>query len=122
MAQENFFSLSDLSDGIQRELAEGLSTRIFVGEQAMLSIVTIEPNASGSTHSHPEEQWGYLLTGNGVRTQGGREVPVKAGDFWRTPGGEPHSFKGGPDGATVLDFFAPPRAEYKKAGEGFGAG
>ena len=48
MTQENFFSLSDLSGGIPRELAEGLSTRIFVGEQAMLSIVTIEPNASGS--------------------------------------------------------------------------
>jgi quercetin dioxygenase-like cupin family protein len=122
MAQENFFSLSDLGAGIPRELAEGLSTRIFVGEQAMLSIVTIEPNASGSTHSHPEEQWGYLLKGNGVRTQGDREVPVKAGDFWRTPGGEPHSFKGGSVGATVLDFFAPPREEYKKAGKGFGAG
>jgi len=116
MALENFLSLSDLSDGIPRELAEGLSTRIFVGEQAMLSIVTIEPNASGSTHSHPEEQWGYLLQGCGVRT------PVKAGDFWRTPGGVPHSFKGGPEGATVLDFFAPPRAEYKEAGKGFGAG
>ena len=122
MTQENFFSLSDLSRGIPRELSEGLSTRIFVGEQAMLSIVSIEPNASGSTHSHPEEQWGYLLEGSGLRSQGGQEVPVKAGDFWRTPGGVPHSFTGGPDGATVLDVFAPPRAEYKKAGKGFGAG
>ena len=122
MAQENFFSLSDLSGGIPRELAEGLSTRIFVGEQAMLSIVTIEPNASGSTHSHPEEQWGFLLEGSGVRTQDGRKVPVKAGDFWRTPGGVRHSFKGGPEGATVLDVFAPPREEYRKAGKGFGAG
>ena len=122
MAQENFFSLSDLSGGIPRQLAEGLSTRIFAGEQAMLSIVSIEPNASGNTHSPPEEQWGYLLKGGGVRTQGGLEVPVKAGDFWRTPGGVPHSFKGGPEGATVLDFFAPPRTEYKKAGQGFGAG
>ncbi len=122
MAQENFFSLSDLNGGIPRELAEGLSTRIFVGDQAMLSIVTIGPNASSSTHSHPEEQWGYLLKGDGTRTQGGREVSVKTGDFWRTPGGVPHSFKGGSEGATVLDFFAPPRAEYKKAGKEFGAG
>ena len=122
MTQENFFSLSDLSGGIPRELAEGLSTRIFVGDQAMLSIVTIGPNASGSTHSHPEEQWGYLLKGGGVRTQDGREVLVKSGDFWRTPGGVPHSFKGGPEGATVLDIFAPPRAAYKKSGTGFGAG
>lgn len=120
MPQENFFSISDLSGGIPRELAEGLSTRIFVGEQAMLSIVTIEPNTSGSPHSHPEEQWGYLLKGSGVRTQDGREVLVEAGDFWRTPGGVTHSFKGGAEGATVIDFFAPPRADYKRAGKGFG--
>ncbi len=120
MMLENFYSLSDLSNGIPRELAEGLSTRIFVGEQAMLSIVTIEPNANGNSHSHPEEQWGYLLKGSGVRTQAGQEVQVKVGDFWRTPGGVPHSFKGGAEGATVLDLFAPPREEYKKAGKGFG--
>ncbi len=121
MSQENFFSLSDTSAGIPRELAEGLTTRIFVGEQAMLSIVTVEPNATGRTHSHAEEQWGFLLKGGGVRTQDGRDVSVTAGDFWRTPGGVTHNFKAGPQGATVLDVFAPPREEYKSAGKGFGA-
>ena len=86
----------------------------------MLSVVTIEPNAAGSTHSHPEEQWGYLIEGSGIRTQGGQSVNVVAGDFWRTPGGVSHSFRGGPEGATVLDIFAPPREEYKQAGSGFG--
>ena len=122
MVEEHFFSLSDLERGIFRELSDGLSTRIFVGEQAMLSIVTIAPNAAGKIHSHPEEQWGFLLEGAGVRIQDGREVPVTQGDFWRTPGGIAHGFRGGPDGATVLDVFAPPRAEYKQAGKGFGTG
>jgi quercetin dioxygenase-like cupin family protein len=121
MATENFFNLSDTTQGIVRQLGEGLSTRVFPGEQAMLSLVTIEPNAQGGTHSHPEEQWGVLLEGSGVRSQGGEDVPVKVGDFWRTPGGVPHSFRGGPEGARVLDVFAPPRAEYRKAGSGFGA-
>jgi quercetin dioxygenase-like cupin family protein len=120
MAAENFFNLSDTSQGIARQLGEGLSTRVFPGEQAMLSLVTIEPNAQGSTHSHPEEQWGVLLEGEGVRSQGGEEVPVKSGDFWRTPGGVAHSFRAGPSGAKVLDVFAPPREEYRKAGSGFG--
>ena len=100
--------------------AEGVSTRVFPGEQAMLSLVTIEPNAEGRLHSHPEEQWGVMLEGEGVRTQGGEEVPVKKGDFWRTPGGVPHSFRAGPSGAKVLDVFAPPREEYRQAGSGFG--
>ncbi|MCH9012015.1 MAG: cupin domain-containing protein [Proteobacteria bacterium] len=120
MAVENFFNLSDPDQGIPRQLAEGIATRVFPGDQAMLSLVTIEPNAEGRMHSHPEEQWGILLEGEGVRVQGGVEVAVKKGDFWRTPGGVPHSFRAGPSGATVLDVFAPPREEYRKAGSGFG--
>ncbi len=119
MAVENFFNLSDPSQGIVRQLGKGLSTRVFPGAQAMLSLVTIEPNAQGSLHSHPEEQWGMLLEGSGVRSQGGEEVPVEAGDFWRTPGGVPHAFRAGPSGAKVLDVFAPPREEYREAGSGF---
>ena len=119
MAVENFFNLSDPDQGIPRQLAEGIATRVFPGDQAMLSLVTIEPNAEGRMHSHPEEQWGILLEGEGVRVQGGVEVAVKKGDFWRTPGGVPHSFRAGPSGATVLDVFAPPREEYRQAGSGF---
>ena len=59
--EDYFFNIHDLSRGIQRELTEGVSTRIFPGEQAMLSVVSIEPNARGTIHSHPEEQWGFLL-------------------------------------------------------------
>ena len=35
---ENFFNLDDLSQGIARNLAKGVSTRIFPGDQAMLSV------------------------------------------------------------------------------------
>lgn len=117
----NFFNLDDPSLGIQRELAPGLSARIFVGDQAMLSVVTIAPNAEGSIHSHPQEQWGVMLEGDGVRTQDGEEYPVKAGDFWCTPGGVTHGLRAGPDGARVLDIFSPPRDEYRKSGAGYGA-
>ena len=57
--EDYFFNIHDLSRGIQRELTEGVSTRIFPGEQAMLSVVSIEPNARGTIHSHPEEQWDF---------------------------------------------------------------
>jgi len=115
------FNLHDLSQGIQRELAEGISTRIFVGDQAMLSVVRIQPHSTGSVHSHPQEQWGVLLEGECVRIQGDEEVEMKSGDFWRTPGGVPHGIRTGAVGATVLDVFAPPRDEYRKGGSGFGS-
>ena len=119
-SEQNFFNLDDTTQGILRELAPGLTTRIFVGDHAMLSVVTIEPNAEGQVHSHPQEQWGVLLEGDAVRIQDGEEIAVKAGDFWRTPGGVPHGLRAGPQGARVLDIFSPPRAEYRKAGSGFG--
>lgn len=114
-----FFNLDDMTQGIQRTLAPGLEARIFVGDQSMLSIVDFEPDSEGSLHSHPEEQWGVLLEGSGVRLQDGREFAVSAGDFWHTPGDVPHSFKAGAEGARVLDIFSPPREAYKKTGSGF---
>ena len=114
-----FHNIHDLSEGIQRELTQGISTSIFPGEQAMLSVVSIEPHACGKVHSHAEEQWGFLLEGDGIRIQDGIEHPVKAGDFWQTPGGVPHGFVGGPNGAKVLDIFSPPRSEYRQSGSGY---
>lgn len=122
MADENLFNLHDMTQGIQRELAAGINTRIFPGEQAMLSVVRLEPGAEGTLHSHPQEQWGVMLEGSAVRTQDGEDFSVKAGDFWRTPGGVPHTVKAGSEGAVILDVFAPPRDEYRKAGKGFGDG
>ena len=81
--------------------------------------MTVAPNCKGTVHSHPEEQWGVVLEGSGVRTQDGVEVPVTVGDFWRTPGGVEHGFQAGAEGAKILDVFAPPREAYKSAGSGF---
>ena len=118
---KEFHHLDDPADGLFRELGPGLITRIFAGEQAMLSVVTIAPGAMGTMHQHPEEQWGVLLEGSAVRFQDGEEIAVKKGDFWRTPGGVPHTMRAGPDGCRVLDIFSPPRPEYKKPGKGFGS-
>ena len=121
MSQKDFFhSIDDLDTGIKRVLGNGISTRIFCGEEAMLSVVTIEPNAKGKIHSHPQEQWGFLIEGSGIRIQGGEQIVIKKGDFWQTPGGVDHGIIGGPNGAKVLDVFSPPRDEYKTSGSGFG--
>lgn len=122
MSEEHFFNLHDMAQGLRRTLSDGVETRIFPGEQAMLSVVRIAPNAEGKMHSHPEEQWGFMLEGSGVRVQDGKEVSVAPGDFWRTPGNVPHTFRAGPEGATVVDVFSPPRDAYRRPGSGFGEG
>ncbi len=118
--REEFHNLHDTAAGLFRELAPGVTTRIFAGEGAMLSVVEIAPGAEGVLHHHPEEQWGVLLEGSAIRFQGEEAIEVTKGDFWRTPGGVPHTMRAGPEGCRVLDIFSPPRPEYRKAGKGFG--
>ena len=114
-----FFNLDALDQGIARELAEGMTARVFPGEEAMISVVRIEPGKAGSIHSHPQEQWGFCVRGSGIRSQGGVDTAVSAGDFWRTPGNIEHGFRAGADGAVIFDVFAPPREEYTREGAGF---
>ena len=117
---ENFFNIDDTEAGISRELAEGINTRIFLGQQAMISVVRVEPNIKGNIHSHEQEQWGYLISGSATRIQDGEHIEVSAGDFWCSPGNVEHGIIGGPEGAVILDIFAPPRPEYTKSGKGYG--
>ena len=96
-----FHNIDDSSDAIVRQLADGLTAHIYPGDQAMISVVTVAPGAEGSMHDHPEEQWGLCLEGSGIRYQGGEEVAFSKGDFWRTPGGVPHTMRAGENGCRI---------------------
>lgn len=118
-ASEYFFSLDKLEGGIERQLGEGLMAHIFPAGQSMASVVKIAPHAQGTIHSHPQEQWSILIEGSAVRIHDGEHIPVSKGDFWVAPGGSEHGIIGGPDGAVIIDIFAPSRPEYTQAGSGF---
>ena len=107
--------------GIPRQLAPGIAARIFPGFNVMLSVVTMEPHASSPVHSHPNEQWGVCLEGEWIRIQDGEEHHVRTGDFWQTPPNVPHGGRTLDQPCIVLDIFAPPREEYRQAGQGYGS-
>ena len=119
--ETNFFNIDNLSKGLERKLSNGINAHIFPGDQAMVSIVKIEPKAVGTVHEHPQEQWSMMVSGSALRIQDNEKIPVSKGDFWCTPGGVRHGILGGPDGALIFDFFAPARDEYRKKGFGFAA-
>ena len=119
--EKNFFNIKDLSKGISRKLTEGINANIFPGNQAMVSIVKINPHSEGTIHKHPQEQWSLMISGNAIRIQDNEKIRVSEGDFWCTPGGIQHGVIGGIKGAVIFDFFAPPREEYKKSGAGYAA-
>lgn len=107
--------------GILRELAPGITARVFPGVNVMLSVVRMEPHSESPVHTHPNEQWGVCLEGEWIRIQGGVEHHVKAGDMWQTPPNVPHGGRTLDRRCVVLDIFAPPREEYRQAGRGLGA-
>lgn len=113
------FNRNSDKNAILRKLGEGISTRIFVGKDSMLSFVRIEPHTQGSNHSHPEEQWGILLEGTCTRLQGDTEIDMVEGDFWYSPPNELHGIKTKDLPAVILDVFSPPRPAYRTEGEGF---
>ncbi len=39
---DNFFNIDALEQGISRQLADGMTTRVFPGQDAMISIVRID--------------------------------------------------------------------------------
>ena len=117
---DHFYNLHNDKRGIARKLAEGLAARIFVGENSMLSVVSIEPYSEGKIHSHPEEQWGILISGECTRIQAGEEIKVKEGDFWYTPANVLHGIRTDASAVLIVDVFSPPRPEYKQSGKGFG--
>jgi quercetin dioxygenase-like cupin family protein len=106
--------------GIVRQLAPGITARIFPGVHVMLSVVTLEPHSTSPVHSHPNEQWGMCLEGEWIRLQAGEEHPVRAGDLWQTPPNVPHGGRTLEQRCVVLDIFAPPREEYRQPGQGLG--
>ena len=115
---DNFFNLRDSSQGIVRNLADGVTTRIFPGDQAMLSLVQLEPGTESDVHSHPQEQSGMFLDVSWARLPDSAVYPVTVGDLRITPGVGSQASPAGTDGVKVLDFFRPLRVQYRLHGLG----
>jgi quercetin dioxygenase-like cupin family protein len=91
---------------------EGVRARRVVGERSMLAVVELEPNTMVPEHRHPHEQLGIVLYGSGSFRVGDKTRAVEPGSTWRIPGDVPHEFHVGPEGAVVIDVFAPAREDW----------
>ena len=65
-----------------------------------------------SEHRHPNEQLGFVLRGAVTFRVGEEERLLQPGGMWRIPSDVPHEVKAGPEGAVVVDIFAPPRSDW----------
>lgn len=96
-----------------KELAAGVKTRTFWGENLMVSLVELEAHSVIPTHSHPQEQGTYMLSGGFEATVGEQTRWVNPGELFIVPGGVAHSARIGSEPASVVDVFAPAREDLK---------
>lgn len=71
----------------------------------------IEPGATVPSHSHEQEQVGYLTAGELTFVlEGGEEVVVRAGESYALDAGEVHAAENrGGETVEGVDIFSPPR-------------
>jgi quercetin dioxygenase-like cupin family protein len=106
-------SYGDLESAKPIQVWEGLIARPIEGEQSTLAVVEMEPNVSIPEHSHANEQLGVLISGSMTFTVGGEVQEIAPGGTWRILGNVPHSVVSGPDGAVLVESFAPHRADWE---------
>ena len=94
------------------EIAPGCRVRTPYGKNLMLSLVEIDEGAVVSTHHHPHEQGGVVLSGRLELTIGSETRTLEPGAMYIIPPDTPHraSAVGGP--ALVMDVFSPVREDY----------
>jgi quercetin dioxygenase-like cupin family protein len=90
--------------------------RLVSGERLTLAVVELDPNAVVAEHAHVNEQLGLLLHGSMAFRVGDEERELGPGDTWTIPSNTPHSAVAGPEGAVVIDVFAPPRDDWAGLG------
>lgn len=111
MKTQTFASLADLRPYLIRA---GMKARVVNGERTTMAVIDIEPNAIAEEHSHENEQLGLVISGLLTLRVAGESRDLQPGDTYAIPSQVPHDAKAGPEGATVLDVFAPVRADWER--------
>lgn len=108
-----------MSDGVTkateaqpREYSGVTFERLAVGEESMVTKMLYEAGNEVQTHSHPNEQSGYVLSGRYRLVIDGEETTIEAGDSYAIPEGITHELEALESGE-VIDVFVPPREDYR---------
>ena len=90
----------------------GIVARLVDGERLTLAVVELDPGAVAAEHAHENEQLGIVLQGSMSFRVGDEKRELGPGETWTIPANTPHEAIAGPEGAVVIDVFAPPRADW----------
>jgi quercetin dioxygenase-like cupin family protein len=103
----------DLGSISPHAIWDGVIARAVAGERVSLAVIELEPDAVVAEHNHPNEQLGVVIAGTMRFRVGDEERELVAGDTYRIASEMPHEAVAGPEGAVVIDVFAPPRGDWE---------
>jgi quercetin dioxygenase-like cupin family protein len=83
------------------------------GERITMGVIELDPGSVVPEHSHENEQLGLVLSGSLVFRVGAESRDLGQGETWRIPANTPHAVEAGPEGAVVIDVFAPVRDDWE---------
>lgn len=104
--------LSNLGDESLIPIWDGVVARAVEGSTVSIAVVELDPGARVPEHHHVHEQLGIVLRGTVTFRIGDETRELGPGGTWRIPSDVPHEVVAGPDGAEVLDAFAPARDDW----------
>jgi len=105
-------AFGDFRAGDPLQIWSGVVGWTIDGERVTLSLIELEPSTVVPEHSHENEQLGMLLRGSLSFRIGDDERALEVGGTWRIPSGTKHDVRTGPDGATLVEAFAPRRIDW----------
>jgi quercetin dioxygenase-like cupin family protein len=92
---------------------EGILARTVEGERLTLAVVELDPASVVAEHRHENEQLGLVVSGSVTFRIGDETRELGPGGTWQIPANTPHEVHTGPEGAVVIDVFAPARDDWK---------
>lgn len=95
------------------DIWDGVRARIVDGEQCSFAIVELGASSVVREHAHPNEQLGMVVSGSVSFRIEDETRELGPGGTWRIPAGAPHEVHTGPEGAVVIDVFAPARDDWR---------
>jgi quercetin dioxygenase-like cupin family protein len=96
-----------------QQIWNGIVGRTIHGERVTLSLLELDADAVVPEHAHANEQLGLLLEGSMTFTIGAETRELGPGATWRILADVPHSVVVGPDGALIVEVWAPIRDDWQ---------
>lgn len=105
-------AFDDIARSSPLALGPGTLARAIEGEGVTVAYVELGPDGHVPEHRHVQEQVGMLLRGSLTFRVGDETRELGPGATWRIPSDAPHEARSGPEGAVLIEAFAPRRDDW----------